>query len=274
MRSNSLLSDVKRVSTSIFVVLLAYIWVVFSYQYVTGGLLLLWDYSAIITFNAIQGLPISMERWSKLRVTFLFGFGSITLLLQGILAWWGFFSYASGKTSLLKYWLLWFGYLSFNFVLVQFITISAGEFDTYWSLYQGPAMIASWWTVPVQISLPIGVSFTGLSIILGYVFCPLLLRFISSATACSEVASRNMFLFAHYVLPIVVTGALIIPLLSAYSWTLHVVLIANLLFMSIGALLRSEYITGIVVNRKDVLNQWSVLSAVLVVLTYFLIVFG
>ena len=268
-KTDSLLSQFTRLVTTTLVFILAYLVCIVTYQAATGLACIWLGYQPKITFNAILGLPISSEHWSKLRVTAVFGMGALWMFILSILAFYAFSSYKSGATSVFRNWLLWLGILSANHLLVLIITLPAGQVNVNWSLYQGLAMIAMWWRVPIFVTIPISILAALLSLLVGYLSSPLILRFMFSSKAGSSAKGRKGFLISHYILPIFLGTMIIIPILSSYSWHFHAALIANLLYMSIGIFLYSEYLKlGVKAQKQDVMNSWPVALAITTLIVY------
>jgi hypothetical protein len=268
VKKDPLLNQVRRLVTATLVFVLAYLVCIITHQVVTGLVCTILEYKPTITFNAILGLPIDAQYWSKFRVTAIFGAGALWLFIQSIIAFSAFSSYKSGATSMFRNWLLWLGILSANYLLVIIITLPAGDMNVNWSLYQGLAMIAMWWYIPVFITWPIAIVAALLSLLFGYLISPLILRFMFSSKAGSFAKGRKGFLISHYILPIILGTLMIVPLLNSYSWSLHAALVSNLLYMSIGIFLRSEYLKlGVMAQKQDVLNRWpSVLSIITLII--------
>lgn len=273
MKRDKKTSQARRLLTSTLAFILAYLVCIISHQTATGIASALFGFQPTITFNAILGLPIAPQYWSKLKVTAVFGSGALWLFIQSVIAFYAFLSYRSGATSAFRNWLLWLGILSVNYLLVLVITLPSGELNVNWSLYQDLAIIAMWWYVPTFVTIPLAIVTALLSLLLGYLISPLMLRFMFSSKAGSSVEGRKGFLVSHYILPIILGALFIAPLLDSYSWQLHAALVCNLLYMAIGIFSQSEYLTmGVMAQKHDVLNRWPIVLGTITILIYITIV--
>lgn len=273
MRPDPLENKLRRVVTATAVFLLAYLVSISAYQLLTGFICFLLDYEPTITFNALLDLPIRPDLWSKFRVAAVFGSGMLWLLLSGVGAFIAF-SRQSGRVTLMRSFLLWYGLLSVNLLLTYMATGAAGAFDLKWGLYQGVALVFAWWKIPAIIAIPIAILATIVSIVMGYIVSPAFLKFIYSSRRAADNKGRLLFLILTYVLPILIGGVLLFPLLTEYSLILHLCIMLNLVLISFGIFLRSEYLQlGVKAHKADVLNAWPLQVFMPAGLLYLLVLF-
>lgn len=257
MRPDPIANKLRRFSIATALFLLAYVLCISLYQLVTGGVCMLLDYEPYITFNALLNLPIRPDLWSKFRVLAVFGGGALWLFISGIAAIAAIvlLNQQKGQINLFRVFLLWFVLLTWNLLFTLIATSMAGSFDMKWGLYQGLALVISWWKVPLFFTIPMAIIACIASVIMGYLVAPEFLKLIYSSRRGADSTNRIVFLLYTYVLPIIVGGVMLLPLLTEYSLIFHMCLLLNLVLISFGVFLRSEYLQlGVKACKADVLN--------------------
>jgi hypothetical protein len=246
-------NKIKRIltGTSLFIISYLSAWAV--QQYTTSGLLLLFDYHPVISFNDNADLPFDYRQWSLARINVIFSCGSLFCLLLGLITYMTLdeIPYTTFKMFAV---LITICFINLFLGYILFSPFGIDQFNS--PLYKGYAIIGSWWRMGEVVFVALAIISFFSSIIFGFIIRDELLKFSFSSRMNRAVSGKKSLIIQFYILPIIISAPFILFLTTHRSFLIHCFLFVNLFLIAIGMLLKNEYGSKIVLARKeDIMNK-------------------
>jgi hypothetical protein len=264
-------NKVKRVFTSAFIFICAFIISYCLFQILIGIGALLLKYGAKISYNVVALTPNDWRYWNLKRVTavhftppvicLILGFRILTALKR-----------TKTTVSIYRLFAFWFSICLVNVVLASLLFAPLGIGQEVPSLYRTFAIIGSWMHLDIAIACVFSIiGITG-SILWGLFIRNEVLRYSYSGKLLGKPNGRHSMVVQVYLLPVLL-GAFPLVLLSNYNGFLPMIFIlGNLLLISTGMFIKNSSSKSTVRGtRSDVLNHFPVIEAAIAALIWIVV---
>ncbi|GIV33840.1 MAG: hypothetical protein KatS3mg031_1375 [Chitinophagales bacterium] len=267
-KRNSPFDQLRRALTSAALLIPAYIIAYALQQYVTGVLCLLFGYEPIINYNRLDNLPFDYRQWSVMRVTLIFSAGPLACFIAGLF-FLDLFNSLKGQIHLSRLFVLWLGICNLN-VFLGFLLFSPFGVGQYHSpLYQGFAIVGTWWRLNTLLMTPLAALSGGASLLVGHKIVPAFLKFSFSYSFIHGSGGRRKMLLQLYLVPLAMAIPALLLLPDKNSFAVHAALLMNLLLIGVGAFIQSGMrVQDTRVSGADVLNTFPWLWFILASMVY------
>jgi len=260
-------SAVYRVLISTFLCSAIYIIVFSLFQYVNSKSINFVGFHSYPTFNQIQNIPKESYYWTVNSITFGLSIGPIILFLSGFFVL-NFLKGDFRSIGIFRLFVFWCSIIPLNIFFCLLITGFAGKLSYTWGLYQGIAVIFTWWNLPELGIFLFSILGVALSVLLGYLITFEVTIFTDSVETLEKKSGKLDLIYQIFLIPSILSGVLILSLSNEYSFILHLCITANYLLIFSGMMLReTKEIDSLLfyyfhinhnfleICKKDVLNK-------------------
>lgn len=278
---NDLVADplqdkIKRVFHSVVIYCLAYIFVNYINQYVSGFAASFFNFEPKVLYYGVYDLPISPNLWTKWSVLFVFATGPIVALLVGLIAY-RINEVLREYNTTLKVFALWVAVHGMSLFGSYCITSSFGTDDYQLPFYYGFAVVATWLHIDKVLMVPVTLMGILLLILFGLIVIVAFLSLAYSRKVAINYRGRRRFIFEVAVLPWLIGSVLCIlfslpPNMQLRDLIINLFKNVSIFFVILGMWFRLDYIVGsIQVHTFDVFKKrfWISLIILLAVIAYF-----
>ncbi len=253
---DSAVGKLKRILTSGLIFSICFMLCILILKYVTGIMLLLFDYHPDIRYNRIYNLPNDdPSAWNKKIITLTFSAAPTLCLIIGIffLSW---VNAMKGIISKFRLILLWLSIVFTNTFLSLLFSAGLGTGYIKTALYDFYAPVFLWWRLKTALLAPVSIFALIITFMFGYFICNEFLRFSFTSKINSNKKGKKRFIIQVFFIPILLGSFLVLLLSTEYSFPLHAILLLNYIVMFLGMLLRNETdVMPVRAKKEDVLNS-------------------
>jgi hypothetical protein len=208
--------------------IIAYMLIMFFYYFVTALMGKIFGFGAQVYYYGIK-FELGSLKWNRLNVFFIFGFGTLFLLIMG-----GLLSFLFTRLKEQQYVtnliLLWGAQIAFSFVAAQGImpVLQSGEYNS--PFYQNLSVVFAWLFIPLPVLWILGFIFAGFLVFISiYISKP----FLSMAYSFSKVnkPSRRRKYFMETVFVPYLIAAVTIMIFTYNTFQLMNFIYLNVIYL-------------------------------------------
>ncbi len=270
---DSRLNKFRRVLTSCFMFLSAYIVANLVHHLFLGLLSWIIGYETTVGFHTVSSAPYDYAHWSSLRVLFLYATTPFVCLIAAYII----YMLVLNNTEIIsssRAFFFWLHACFVNVFLTQLFIIPMGTNPRYANgFYRSFAIVTTWFHLPGEVFVVATVLAGLLAILWGYMMAPEIQRYSFSSRLVQTMGGKNKVAIQVYLLPILLGMPAIVWFSNSLSFLLHVLLLSLFFLPWLGIFIRHRMDMSIVrCNKEDVLNHWPILEGVLMAVVWTLAV--
>lgn len=254
------INKIKRILSSFFILLCAYVTAnmfVQLYVAITG---LLWGYDVKFSYHWVEVRPFGYEYWGNIRVVSMYAMPPVLCAVFVYILHWLFFA-REKAASRYRMFILWLQVCFANVFLTQVFILPLGTKGQIVGLYQTLSIVTTWFRIPPAVLIPTMIIAGGLSIMAGFYWAPKFHSFSFSARLIQTLGGKSQIIRQLFLYPLILATPVIVVFSNPFSFLAHVASVLTLLLCYVGTFIRHRIDSSVVLcNKEDVMNKWPILE--------------